>query len=654
MNRAGRYNLIQDFGVSEDTGYVTQDPYWVIAVIRLGLPLSFSRATMSSVTKDITAGAQLRASKPLIITDDCLQITVQNSKRQHTKTLTATLKQTDVNYLVEILDGDWVCAWIVNNERDYLSLLDRLSAPEITRPCNEFYDGLKFVGRAHSIRKAGKVDRNDGKKTTQYSLQCIGFQELDTQFFYDYSVASRDVIAQDAGQWLSRIGLDLGELFSASADGVPDGNVNQIAQAFIDVILGKGPAKESRIAVNGPNGDISAQIDTKEAPYAYLVPGMVGKILGKNSASKPAQILAYADILELLQGVQTYSNKGEVNLTDIFIPDLSDEVTPQNRRITTKKMLGTFQIQPPEMMNRPLWSLLQQYVNPTINEMYSCLRVNPEGLVVPTIVFRQIPFTTDIFNSEFKNSAAGADEKQERPIDVTRFLDMPRWLAPATIVDSYDIGRSGATRTNFVHVYGASSVATHGNAPIQYQMLASPPIRDDIDIMRNGVRSYMTTVDCWVSDQTGEVPGKWMSLIADWTIGSQFTLNGTVTIYGVQSPIAEGDNFEFDGVVYHIESIHHVAGIDAIGSGGKYFMTTLQLTNGMRSDVGENDTVSDVGTNAANNYPIYPGFDKMDNTQLDPGFVLDGRRTTGGDSDKDGLADEPLAPIRRDAIEGIA
>ena len=318
----------------------------------------------------------------------------------------------------------------------------------------------------------------------------------------------------------------------------------------------------------------------------------------------------------------------------------------------------------PDFANRPLWGVMQQYVNHSINEMYTALKVNPEGRIVPTVVFRQIPFTTDAL--KFPNNSPATDvaasnfgvdavsggaqtafvaPPEDNTIATTKFLDLPRWYVSSTMVKRVHVGRSNATRTNFVHVYGTSTNLANQGIPTQYQMLNNPPVRDDVDIFRSGCRTHLSHVDCWVDDTVGKVPGKWMALIADWMMGSHLTLNGMVDLYGIQAPIAEGDNVVFDGVVYHIMQVDHYASIDP-QSGMKHFGTTLQLTNGMR-DL-ESAKAAFNATDISNGLqPIYPGFKASDNTQYDPGLTLEGDRTSGGstildpqqDPDRDSLSD---------------
>src|SRR5579859_1785431 len=123
-----------------------------------------------------------------------------------------------------------------------------------------------------------------------------------------------------------------------------------------------------------------------------------------------------------------------------------------------------------------------------------------------------------------------------------------------------------------------------------------------------------------------------MSLVADRLIGSQYTLSGMMNSYLIQSPICEGDNLEFDGVVYHIEGVQHSASISE--DGVRTARTTLSLSNGMRSD---SDNV-EVGSNEQ--FPIYAGFRTYDSTGYDPGHAADGSITTGDVSDKHGNTDE--------------
>lgn len=626
MGNVGRYNVIRDFGDLKDPTGITFDPYVVVAVVRLGLPLSFSRVNQASVTKDVSQGALLRAVAPMVITDDCVSMQTQGSKRAHVKTMNMVLKQTDVNYLNEILPGDWIMAWMVNNRTLQQDLMIRIN---LGQACNGFDDGFKFLGRVHNVRKQTHQDGPRGDRTSSYTIQSQGFSELDSQLFYDASLASSDQRDKAIGSWLARLGLNIEDLFGAATkDGIKKNNTNVIVPTLLDLIVGKGPpakASSSPLVQTAIGTDVSALPQTlSEPPYSYLVPVMIGQLLGlpPSEASKASHVVSYADILELLQGVQNYSNTSG---TGVFTPDIAAGMSTPQRRYTPTPLLGTYLPFFPEFTNKPLFQVLSQYSNPTINEMYTALRVNPEGSVMPTLIFRQIPFTTEAMPAV-------------RDLPVTKFLSLPRWVIPSQMIQDIDIGRSDATRTNFIHIYGASSL-TQNNVPVQYQLINNPPIRDDLDIQRSGLRPYIATVECWVDDQIGKAPSQWMSLVTDRMIGSQYTLNGTIYSFGIQSPICEGDNLEFDGVVYHIESVAHQFSISPDGS-KKSWTTQVTLTNGLRSDVNVKFS-SDV----ASPFPIYAGFLPADLTANDPGLTLEHVATTGGASNPSGI-DEDRQPAK--------
>ena len=141
-------------------------------------------------------------------------------------------------------------------------------------------------------------------------------------------------------------------------------------------------------------------------------------------------------------------------------------------------------------------------------------------------------------------------------------------------------------------------------------------MRDDVDLQRSGLRPYIKQVACRIKSQIGLTPKIWMALVADWLIGSQYTLNGTLTSVGIQAPVAEGDNLEFDGVVYHIESVSHRCAV--VGSGQKSFVTSFALSNGMLA-----------GAPDHSDFPYYPGFNPEDLRTLDPGLSIEDRYDRG-------------------------
>lgn len=616
-SRAARYQLIREFqtdpnadglsGVS-DAGHISTSSSWALAVVQLGRPQSFSRRTFKSLGS-VVEGAFTRREKPFIITDDCVQLNIQNTKRSHTKTLNATMRHSGTNYLDQdvVLPGDWILGWCWNNLEDQARVIKQILNGG---SANGFGDGLKFVGRVHSIRKNVAVSP-DGTRDASYNLQAIGFEELDTQFFYDFALATASGVKNEIRTFMAQLGLDFtkwAEQEQQRAGNIKD-NADKIIETLIDVIIGKGVSSTVNVPVERgttaarqinatalPAQDLKlAPQANKEAPFAYLVPVAVAKLLGRDVAEKSkAGVFGYADLLDTIIGVQRFQtaedNSSGTFLPDLFYPEL-DAGSTRSRKKTTIQLKGTFLPVNPSFVNQPLFQILQQFLNNSINEMYTALRVDENGAVVPTLVVRQIPFSTESIK-----------ERPEFPL--TRFMSLPRWVVDPTMVTVEDVGRSNATRTNMIHVYGDASVYA-ANKSITNQMVRNPPIFDQTDIQRSGIRPMMATVSVALADQVRKDGARiWMEAIADWKIGSQYTLNGTLHTKGIQSPVAEGDNLEFEGHAYHIESITHSCVMSP--DGRKTFSTSIEMSNGMPIDQ----------TDATADFPRYSGFKNTKTTVL--------------------------------------
>lgn len=641
---APHYELIAEHTDLTNPDSVSMAPQWVLAVVRLSLPLTFSRKNMGSVEGLPGDGVKARG-KTLVITSGCKQLVIQSTKSSHLDQLSAVLLPGEVEYLSAILPGDWVLAWIVQGEERRDELVQRIKNG---RKCNAWRDGLKFVGRALSPRK--RIQQSpEGPRHKTYLLQAVAFSELDSQFYYDPNLANSD--DGDIGTWLCKLNTDVRDIFAATAEGNLEDNVGKIIPSFFEVFLGRGVSK----AMN-PTGEKQLQVatgagatagaglqaafaagldeasvvagDSKEAPFAYLVPKEVGALLGKESrdASKAGGALAYADLMELQVGVQKYTNQASSSDPyKAFVPELDDDRSTPNRRYTKEPLSGAYLPFFPSFTNRPLWSVFMEFLNPTMNELFTALRVNPDGDVVPTLVARQIPLTTEAMKAKLTGgSDVFGTAGDQAPPAFTAFLDLPRWVIHPVLVKDVDLGRSNATRCNFVAVDGVASYSS-SNVTVTEQRVLNPPIRDDLDIQRSGLHPYMATVACGITDQVGHVPRKWMELIADYSMGSHLTLTGTIEVKGVGLPICKGDNIQLYDGVYHLEGFIHVCSEDA--GGRKSFNTSLVVSNGMRSD----GTKAPPKTSDDDEFPMYLGVDPNDTSAMDPGYSVEQPDTPGED-----------------------
>jgi hypothetical protein len=569
------YDLGQSLASGDDLLSLTAD--WVIAVVRFKVQDTFSRALGKSHSLD---GSEVAAERgdPLVIRGDVLTVTTSATKESHVKNLVATLLPGGTDYLSEILPGDWVLCWMVQDPDKADDLVRRIGE---RRACNDFGDGLKFVGRAQAPRERLGVNSDTGVKEHRYTLSAVGFKEFNSQIFWDpYLSLSEPLI----DTWLGRMGLAVDSFLSA--DGI---DVNRAIPTLVEIFLGSGVAQSSA----SPSGEDVLQIVTGgvagsgEAPFAYVVPETVGRLLGVSSRSKSSGVLACADLWQFLHGVQQYDGGSAGTAWTQFLP--SD----------LKPMMGSFLPAVPQLSGRSLWSVLNQYLNPAANEMYTALRVDYSGRVLPTLVVRQLPFTTD----------AAAQTSAPR----TRFLSLPRWKLPPGMVLFFDRGRSDALRFNLVELTGQALNQAQDKVTTT-QRVRSPAIRDDQDIRRSGLAGDIMTVAVGPREQQLG-PAEWMALRADFLMGLQLSLNGTVDSVGIQEPICEGDNLEWDGVVYHVEAVAHTCSRSLDGR-RRSFMTSLQLSHGLRADPSTSRLTTDGR--------IYPATSADDAPAGAPGSTRDG------------------------------
>ncbi len=592
------YDLIQDYG-SPDT-MVSMAPVWVLAAVRWSHPFLFDRAALAS---DPSIDAFAQVQEPVVIVSDCTALNITANKGAHVHNLSATLRDNDINYLSSIFPDDWLFAWILPNETRAKALLKKLRAG---KACNEFYDGLKFVGRVQSIFKDTLV-ADDGKPTSIFTLNGLGFSEFDYTLFWEPKL----VDSASLPVWFSRLGVMLNSIIvgrdkSTTQDRDPGAiDVNKMIPALVRLTLGEGPFRQGNLSVPGganasPNGGIR-------------VPSLVGKLLGMVSTEK----MTYSDIIDIVVGVQKYqgaagapqnsplifqpdglkSTSIEVaNFKDIIKPifESQDFFSPSSKNFvesngepTTVKyqatpipLLGEFPLVQPPFQDTPIWQVMEHFLNPGTNEMYVALKPNQNGSILPRLTVWQYPFSTRKFQKAIGDKPA-----------VTTFLELPRWRIDPKMLKRVQVGRSNALRSNFWHVQGVSPGAP---VDVSLQYVKSPPRTDKNDIERSGLRRMVRTVNCLIKD-AAQGPNLWRDIVTDMTAGQQLTLTGTMVVTGIVSPIAPGDNVQFANVVYHVEVVTHSCSMAPDGK--RDWKTSLQLSHGMADEntlaVNQNDTALD-------------------------------------------------------------
>ncbi len=610
------YDLINDYGSPDMV--VSLAPVWVLTVVRWSHPFVFDRENLRT---DSGIAPFDQAQEPVVITSDCTDLTVTSAKGSHIASLNATLRDNNTNYLSAFFPDDWLLAWIVPNETKARDLIARIKAGQ---QCNEFYDGLRFFGRVNTCFKDTLVS-DDGKPQSIYNLTGVGFSEFDTSMFWEPLLATNDSLPV----WYQRLGIAFNSIVtgkdkSVTQDSDPNViDVNKMIPALVRLCLGEGPFTGGNIAAvpGGPNASPNGGI---------RIPRLVSSLLGMEGPEP----WTYSDVVDIVVGVQKFAGAAGApqNSPLIFQPDglqtstvtiqrpigTTDVPAPSNMNFdeqsengpttaeyqsTKVPLLGGFPIVQLPFQDTPIWQVMEQFLNPAINEMYVSLKPDENGDVFPRLTVRQLPFCSN----KFASTHAGG------PV-VTTYLELPRWRIDPKMLKRIQVGRSNVLRSNFWHIQ-----ATGPGAAISptLQYVDHPPITDQADIERSGLRRVFQTVACALSRGPRGVEA-WQNIITDITAGQQLSLTGIIQTAGIIAPIAPGDNVQFANVVYHVESVSHNC---SMGSDGRRdWKTTLQVSHGMADETTLEDNILDTSLDA----PLqeYAGVRQADQTTVDIGHTV--------------------------------
>jgi hypothetical protein len=588
---APRYYLAEDFGPNDMVSY---SPHWVLAFARFANPITYDPTTRKSVNTDPSFAYEERdPQNPLIIDDqgDCVSLSVSADKDSHTASMQATLLDKGTKYLNELLPGDWVVAFMVYSENEMRALRKALAA---RTKVNTWHSGLKFVGRVHTVQKTVSV-APDGQHRSAYSLSCVAFSEFDSTVLYYPQLAYQGDSAFVSMDRFAPLISSMVRGENSDEHGALD--PNRIIPKLMTSLFGLGAwSNQNSGLAPQAHGDTPKALTPNEA---YIIPETMAKWFGVgNSKSK------FSDLMQVLVGVQKYSAKTYTdNLCDqpngggLFWPD--DAKTGKDGGFLCRFPLsGTFSATEIPPTTTTVWSFISAYIASPVNEGFVTLRPHINGDIFPFFTVRQTPYTSEVglqFTLEDFQAEEGATTRRNQPqktkknakkgpppartpvfrrMPTTRFLELPRWVVPDSIMTEASVGRSDAMRQNLVYVYGTGP----GVAVDEYnQFISSPPVTDRLDIMRNGIRPYMPSVNCFLV-QALMVPIDWREVMSDIVMGQHLTLSGSLATYGIRSPIAPGDNVEFQGVVYHIQGLSHTCSISAEGQ--RSFTTRMSLSRG--------------------------------------------------------------------------
>jgi hypothetical protein len=504
-----------------------------------GKPVSTANSENTEVNESVPDNRPIRLGLPVILDPWLIQLNVRQSKEQHMGTMNLQMVDPLGDILSRINPGDWVMVWMFDNVEDGNKMRARIKAKTIER-LNDFHSGLKFVGKLFSIRKNVQTTPT-GIKTKRIQIMATSFSELDSNIYFDQQLSTN---FYNGLEFMSAISSALGK-FAFSSFNVGDG-----LASLLGCFMGIG-------ITHGQNA-------IAQMSKPLLIPSEIGKLLGTPNVNN------YIDVLKTYIGIQDYDG-GYLPSGLKVQPPTSIDGTVKAEPFPTifytpKSLIGYIFpfIQP--YNNVPMWSILKQNLNDTVNEMYTTLRVDSNFRIQPSLIIRQSPFNTDDF-------ANYPDAPPHTP-----FRSLPRWLVTDKIITNFSLGKSDSMRINFVRIQG---VAQLNPAAVQNAARAVvPPVSDAVDIQRNGLRGYVTAINSTFGLDAVASTKKWTALVTDRIMGSHLKLSGTVALTGVQEPIAVGDNLEYDGFVFHIETVEHSLNV-ASNSGFKQFSTSLAISNGV-------------------------------------------------------------------------
>jgi hypothetical protein len=503
---------------------------------------------------------------------DCTQWSLSSSKQSHVSSCSLQLIHSDTDYTIATVPGDWILMWVVNSKGEYDAVHEKIKNGE---RANGWADGFKFMGRVQAVTR-NKSRSASGQLNITYQLMGAGFTELDNQIFY-HPVTSKHFNNDGAkmGFWLS-LDTELHSLMALSKDKKQCLTTQVVVPRLMKCLLGQASVTgNAGSTYTGPTGQ------SPSPNSAYLVPDTVAKLVSTKYSK------TYDRLLRCYVGVQKYSgtnNEGgsdTVKATSImpknakmFIPELSTNrpiYLPSTWYETTGNLGAQFLFLPGPFSGQSVWSILMTYVNSPVDEMYTCLRVDPYGYIMPTVVVRQTSF----------NSMPLADKYGGK--EITPFVSLPRWVIDDSIISNIRHGTSESQRLNYIHLLGKDIAGTSAGAEATNANVRNPPLADLADIARSGLKMKMGLVNANMNEKwydNEKSPGsKWQNIVADGSMNAHLKHYGQIMCRGISEPICEGDNVEADGMLFHIERVSHAGSVSMTGH--KVWNTSLDISNGI-------------------------------------------------------------------------
>ncbi|HLD91761.1 MAG TPA: hypothetical protein VI911_12240 [Patescibacteria group bacterium] len=519
--------------------------------------------------------AEVETRKPLVVINDCVDLQVTNTKQNVTSSFSATLRAGDINYSTAVHPGDYVLINMVNFQDKAYEIYQRALK---SQPINEFHDGFKGLFKVQTVRRKIEINPESGLKSYYFVVHGFGFTEMKTQLYYDPVIST--VFQQSDVLFISQFAKYWNEIATSASN---KKNIQEIMIILFKLLLGTGLK----------NTDF--QISPTQNVH-FKVPSTVARLLGRQSLGVSEPVIP--DIYNFIFGI--WDNPAQQIKEDQgseykgFNPNAKYHKNDSNFYTIGKEIEGWRILAAENFNQKEIWSVLQSYLNGTVNEMYTTYRVSPENnnRVYPTVVVRQKPFSSEHYVSPQVTTPV-----KPEPKPYTKFLSLPRWKISSDLMFMVDLGKDEAARVNFVQVFGRSLAASDAENR-SMQVGKGNFFYDGKDVQRHGLKPIIASS---VFDYPGGISEtqsrNWAYLLFDMLNAGQLKESGAISSVGIVHPISVGDNLEFDDCVYHIEQVTHNMKEDPDGK--LSFRTNLILSFG-------------TNLNSTKDLPIYPQMQHTD------------------------------------------
>lgn len=502
-------------------------------------------------------------------------ITCTKSKSSPYGTFSITLKPTE-DWITKIVPGSW-CAIFMSNDKLTKDTINNSAAAD----GDNFLAPLKMVGLIMAVR-VNKSISQEGVVSITYTISGFDFgYTLTSSIYVNQMFQGQALAGAYVSSWSS-----LSFPNDDSTIGDPALNISRVLQGW------------SKISKEGIKAGLS--VDIKPPDIRIVIPDQVAKLLGTET-----EIIGF---MNTAIGLDQRKSK----LVTIEGSAAKNFKTP---------LVGEKYFEPHRLiLNNTVWGMINEYVNPTLNEAYCDLHIctaEPNiasfaqvaknlgvaapgvGKVQPLFVMRQIPFSTP--NYESTNSLIALENTpsaKSEPYPITMLTDLPKTIIPSHKVINYDIGFSEYDRVNFTELNAFELNAQNKGMGINTN---NKPSNQEGSIKRFGLRPKIVYGADYGFSATDKLntASTWRGLLRDWFFDTHRYVNGTVECIGLTEHIAIGENIvlQQEEILGHIESYTHTFSVDP-ETGLKTFRTSIEFVRGISSKSNSKEFIPVFGNSA--------------------------------------------------------